>query len=207
VENVTREDPILPIVTACDLWTSSGSRQPAATRSLRKPVGSRGIRAAEPHDPQRPRVPGHPHPDDDIAAHPVPLTPATPQGAGDFARAYYAELDRALQTNDVSVFDTYLKPSCPFRQKIDKETADRARYGYLRTGGSREISKMLAFPRGSTQLELKVESTRQTATTVDANRRTISIDPGHTATEQLSLDYSGDRWIVTDLVGNYSALG
>lgn len=141
-----------------------------------------------------------------IAAHPVPITLATPEGAGEFARAFYAELDRALQTNDSSLFDGFLRPSCAFRQKIDRGAADRAVHHYLRTGGQRDITKMLAYPRGRTHLELKVESNRQTAITVDRNGRVVSTDPGHIATEQLSLDYSGDRWIVSNLIGNYSDL-
>ena len=71
-----------------------------------------------------------PAPSSSVATTPAPTYPATPDGAADFARHYYALINQAFQTGRTEELRTLSLPSCESCQRL----ADSAEALY-RNGG------------------------------------------------------------------------
>jgi hypothetical protein len=139
-----------------------------------------------------------------ISPHPAPATLATPQGAAEFIRAYYAELDRALQLGDATVLDEYFTATAPFKQKVDRETSEMRAKGHHRTSEHRKITKILADTITPVRMRLFIYSNWQPIQELTSTESVVGGEPARKARERQDLEFRSGRWWIGDSGGEYT---
>ena len=135
---------------------------------------------------------------------PAPSTPATAEGAISFVRAYYAELNHALYTDDSSELITYSKPTCPCRKLVHQITDHQAKHQHWTVHG-RVIDSSSVNLLNPVHAEVLVRSHWPATRLLDQKNRTIDTDPGHSATERFVIDRDGNSWRISIVYGTYKA--
>jgi hypothetical protein len=135
---------------------------------------------------------------------PAPNTPATAEGAIAFIKAYYAEMNHALYTNELSLLSAYSQPSCPCRKLVGQITDHRLKNQHW-TSHAREIDSFSVDLIDSVHAEVSVHSHWPATRLVDNRGKVIDSDPGHSAVEKFVLDFSSSNWHISIVYGTYKA--
>jgi hypothetical protein len=135
---------------------------------------------------------------------PAPSTPATAEGAIAFVKAYYAEMNHALATNESETLANYSKENCPCRKVLATIEVNQSK-GQKWSANTRIIDDISANLVNPVHVEVSVRS-HWPATRLVASGKTVGYDPGHTASERILLDRDRSSWLISVVYGSYKAL-
>lgn len=134
----------------------------------------------------------------------LPTQPSTrPQPASDavikaFIESYYAEINHAIATGDVSKLETYSTPACPCRKLVasikEKSTGSRIRGGAISLGSvsPHHVTPTLAGA------QVLYDVARAEVVTADG-RVTESIKAARGAQDDMSLVLYRGKWLVANV--------